>query len=341
MQVHLKLAQILQEHSDAGRGLVKRLAARTGLERHKVSALLNNRVQYVSLEALAKVCDYLVEEHRLRPADLPALLFGIEPELFSAQVANRKHLEIVLGVRTLGDGGRPASRKGKDTAAGRWFAQEWVTASDSMLHGALLHELFGRGQERWQTRPESLEQRLVPAYDGDESLETVKREAESVYDRFQQLRMDRACVSAGSVKSNAVSEIIIAQAFDAEAFTPENDASVPQNRRCPVFFRFRPDDSQPPSCHGGSRLARQHRPSQAGIYYEGADGKWICCPASGHQDAALVLYVHHLLEGRLEIVMAGFSGRASRSLASSLHRLTGHFWPPATGASTCASARSS
>jgi hypothetical protein len=201
-------------------------------------------------------------------------------------------------------------------------------ASDSMLHGALLHELFGRGQQRWQAQPRSLEQRLVPAFEGPHSLDQVKHETEEVYDKFLQLSADRACVSVGSVKCNGLTELLVAETFDASPFAAEDDVASAQKRSCPFFFRFRDNDLQPPSCHGGLRLARRQRATKPGIYYETAGGKWEHCPIDPRHDAALVLYVHHLRAQRLEIAMAGFTGRATRSLGTCLPKLTRRLWPP-------------
>ncbi len=328
MQVRLKLAELLDKHNDGERGIVKRLADHTGLERHKISALLKGDVKYIGLDALARISDYLVEQYQLSPAELPSLLFGMESEQFSAHLANRQHLEFILGVRKIEEAVFSGSAK-KDTRKPRRFAQRWVMASDSMLHGALRHELFGRGQQRWQAQPRSLEQRLVPAFEGPHNLDEVKLESGTIYDRFLQLTStDRACVSVGSVKCNGLTELLVAETFDASPFKPEDDVTSAQKRSCPFFFRFRDDDLQPPSCHGGLRLARRQRATKPGIYYETPAGKWEHCPIGPRHDAALVLYVHHLRAQRLEIAMAGFTGRATRCLGTCLPKLTRRLWPP-------------
>src|SRR5205814_1487525 len=46
------------------------------------------------------------------------------------------------------------------------------------------------------------------------------------------------------------------------------------------------------------------------------------------QDAALLFYLHRESHGRLEMVLGGFSGRATRLLARTLATRAQDFWPP-------------
>jgi hypothetical protein len=327
MKISFRLKELLEEHHDLERGTIKRIAQATTLERHQVAAVLGNKAKYVSMEALAGVCQYLIEHHGIKRAELPGKLFRIEPERFSALVAGRKFVELCIGTWT--DNKRPAGvrlRPAKKNAptGGRFPPRRWVMASDSYLQGNLLHELFALGNEN---HPEFVEQRLVSAYTEQLPLQKLKQEAERVYRRFRDRVRDRGLICLGSVKSNVVIEAVIAEAFHADPFVSEDGVRRLKDRSCPFFFRYREDDAQPPSCHGGLKLAKSKESARPGIYYEAAGG-WKLCPSNEHKDVALIFYVYHVPLGRLEMVMGGFSGRATHCLASSLPGIAGKLWPP-------------
>ena len=80
---------------------------------------------------------------------------------------------------------------------------------------------------------------------------------------------------------------------------------------------------------GGLNLDGRSSQLAPGIYYEGADGKWVACGTDQtRQDTALVFYIYRESQGRLEMVLAGFSGRATRMLARLLGIRAQEFWPP-------------
>jgi hypothetical protein len=327
MKISFRLMELLEEHHDLGRGTIKRISQATTLERHQVAAVLGNKAKYVSMETLAGVCQYLIERHGVKRAELPGKLFRIEPERFSSLVADRKFVQLCIGTwtykkRPAGTRLRPAKKNA--SAGGRIPPRRWVMASDSYLQGNLLHELFALGNEN---HPEFVEQRLVSAYTREVPLEKLKQEAERVYRGFRERVKDRGLVCLGSVKSNVVIEAVIAEAFHAEPFASQDGVKRLKDRSCPFFFRYRADDAQPPSCHGGLNLAKSRKKSQPGIYYETAGG-WKLCPCNQREDVALVFYVYHVPRGRLEMVMGGFSGRATHCLASSLRGIAGKLWPP-------------
>ena len=71
----------------------------------------------------------------------------------------------------------------------------------------------------------------------------------------------------------------------------------------------------------GSDYLRGQNSTRPGIYYETAGGAWECCPWDEKtHDAAFVFYIHRESQGRMEMALGGFSGRATRLLARLLAR---------------------
>ncbi|MGE3315345.1 MAG: helix-turn-helix domain-containing protein [Planctomycetaceae bacterium] len=321
MRVRLRLKQILDEHNDTGRGVIKKICDHTSLERHKVAAMLNDRVQYLSLDALSAICSYLMEHHGLSAAQLPGRLFALEREDFWSLVARRRSLEICFGVRS----DVPHS------------TVSWVTTVDSDLYGVLLHELYGAGSLQIHEQPESLRQVHVSAFQTDlnpahaeAEAAAARDEALSVHNRFHSIRGDRGLLCLGSVKSNVAIEAVVAGVFGTRPYVSEDNVAAPTDRKVPFFFRYRDDDVQPLSCHGGIQLSHSDSADVPGIYFEGKKGRWQCCPCNEEEDAAFVFYSYRPPDGVLEAVLGGFSSRATFALARALadRDLAQQLWPP-------------
>ena len=153
--------------------------------------------------------------------------------------------------------------------------------------------------------------------------------AAQTYREFSESSGDKALVCLGSTKSNPVVEIMMAGAFGCEPFVSQDNCENPIKRGCPVFFRYRDSDPQPESCIGGMKLTRESSDLSPGIYYERENGKWTQANAGGaSQNVAMVFYIHRESQGRLEMTMGGFSGRATRLLARALATRAEDFWPP-------------
>lgn len=332
MRYSFRLAEVVGHVPDPRKrpGTIKAICEYTGLDRHQVAALLKNEVKYIPLDALSKLCDYLIDRGFATADELPGRLFAVEPEHFWELLARRRRLELCLGVR------RSDPNDSLDDA--------WVVASDSVLLGELLNGVTTLGgtlqhkrelpEERivrtpvGDTKPEHLHQSLVwsPGQGTQEECITLAREA---YDSFCGTAGDKALVCLGSNKSNPVVEILFANAFSCEPFESQDGISAASKRSCPIFLRYRDHDPQPPSCCGGVRLSRTETAPKVGIYYETADGTWEVAPwDQNSQDAAFVFYIHRESQGRLEMVLGGYSGRATRLLARMLSRRGEEFWPP-------------
>ena len=337
MRYSFRLSELLGHTPDAKRrpGTIKAIVDHTGLDRHQISALLNNEVKYIPLLALSRLSDYLVE-HGFASADqLPGALFAVEPENFWELLARRQRFELCLGVRS--------------AEKSNWHEGAWVMAADSVLLGELLNgvsTLGGTAKYLKRTtakdgdagephgsvdappQPEHLKQTLVwaPEHSPKDEVEPLARQA---YLDFVQSGNDKALVCIGSAKSNPVTELVFSKAFGATPFESEDGLAAAAERTCPIFLRYRANDPQPPSCVGGVQLSAAESADAPGIYYETKDGDWACAGwDENRHDAAMVFYVHRESQGRLEMALGGFSARATRLLARTLATRSEEFWPP-------------
>ncbi|WP_153555121.1 helix-turn-helix domain-containing protein [Roseimaritima sediminicola] len=331
MRYAFRLAELLGHSPDRRKrpGTIKAIVEHTGLDRHQVAALLKNEAKYIPLEALSKLCDYLIDHGHARPSELPGALFAVKPENFWETLARRKSIEICVGVR----------QDEADSAN----ANAWVVASDSVLVGEMLNGISTLGgnakmlspakgdaeeDERGQlAQPERLQQTLVwsPGHVSDEeSHERARR----VHQDFAEAQGDKALVCIGSVKSNPVAEMIFAEAFGCTPFASEDDLDDSSSRACPFFLRYREKDPKPNAASAGVQLSKNDKVDKPGIYYEQDDGTWVWAGGDKTTDAALVFYIYREPLGRFELVLSGFSGRATRLLAKTLASRSEEFWPP-------------
>jgi hypothetical protein len=327
MRYAFRLAELLGHTPDRRKrpGTIKAIVEYTGLDRHQVAALLKNEAKYIPIEALSRLCDYLIEHGYARAEELPGALFAITPENFWEMLARRSRVEICVGVR------RPPDNESADTA--------WIVASDSVLAGEVLNGVSTLGGTakaisgkktvgKEMPHIEHLRQTLVWS-PGTMSPEQVQSRSQGVYDDFSEMGGDKAMVCIGSVKSNPTVELVLANAFGCDPFVSQDDVKTASERACPFFLRYREHDPHPPACSAGKRLSKTQNADEPGLYYEQADGTWAFAGgATRGRDAALVFYIFRESLGRLEMVLSGFSGRATRLLARTLAYRAEDFWPP-------------
>lgn len=339
MQYSFRLAELMGHAPDPRKrpGTIKTIVDYTGLDRHQVAALLKNEIKYIPLQALSRLCDYLVDYGHVAAEKLPGALFAIEPENFWELLARRKRLELCVGVR-------------RDVVEDSDVS--FVVAADSVLLGELLNgvttlggtaklrrsetsnsetsesETSGLPTEDELPRPDQLKQSLVWS-PGQATEEEVIQRAHRVYNTFSDSNGDKAFVGIGSTKSNPAVEIVLARAFNCDPFVSQDDVKNASQRSLPFFLRYRDRDPHPASCVGGLKLCRGSNETTPGIYFEDAAGKWSRFTTnSPNEEVAFVFYIHRESQGRLEMVMGGFSGRATRLLARSLAARANDFWPP-------------
>ena len=236
MRYSFRLAEVVGHVPDPRKrpGTIKAICEYTGLDRHQVASLLKNEVKYIPLDALSKLCEYLIDRGFATAEELPGRLFGVEPEHFWELLARRKRLELCLGVRR----GDPT-----DT-----LDDAWVVASDSVLLGELLSGVTTLGGTVLHRRskaaklakgatapprklrsPPARSIRIrsicinrwsgVPA----RSISTNAGRWPAPRTRtFTGTAGDKALVCLGSNKSNPVVELLLASAFGCEPFESQD-----------------------------------------------------------------------------------------------------------------------
>ncbi len=328
MRYAFRLAELLGHTPDRRKrpGTIKNIVEYTGLDRHQVAALLKNEAKYIPIDALSRLCDYLIEHGYAKADELPGALFAIKPENFWELLARRRRLEICVGVR------RPNDDQFADAA--------WIVASDAVLAGEVLNGVSTLGGTakaiknklgaRVEAAPhlENLKQTLVwsPGVLPDDEIQSQSKD---VYEGFAEIDGDKSLVCLGSVKSNLMVEMVMSSAFGCDPFTTQDTVTTARERSCPFFLRYRDNDPHPPACSAGMRLSKTEKADRPGLYYEQSDGSWAFAGGSSPgQDAALVFYIYRESLGRLEMVLSGFSGRATRLLARTLAHQAEVFWPP-------------
>ena len=328
MRYAFRLAELLGHTPDRRKrpGTIKSIVEHTGLDRHQVASLLKNEAKYIPLEALSRICDYLIDHGYASADQLPGALFAVNAENFWELLARRGEIEIVLGVRE-----NPATQS-PDSAT--------VVASDAVLFGELLNgvsTLGGAAKHQGSSDDDDGKKLAVPMPDriqqslvwspGEVSLEDARGRATEVFDGFVDAQGDRGMVCIGSVKSNPVVELLFADAFGCTPFVTEDDVDDVSARSCPFFLRYRDSDPQPGGASAGLRLSKNEDAPDPGFYYENDDGTWSYA-GGDNKDTALVFYLFREALGRLDMVLSGFSGRATRLLAKTLAIRGEEFWPP-------------
>jgi Cro/C1-type HTH DNA-binding domain len=326
MRYAFRLAELLGHTPDRRKrpGTIKSIVEHTGLDRHQVASLLKNEAKYIPLDALSRICDYLIDQGYATADQLPGALFAVNAENFWELLARRGEIEIALGVRQNPDTTSP------DNAT--------IVASDAVLFGELLNgvsTLGGSakhqdssedGDKHVALMPERIQQSLVWS-PGQVSSADAQARATEVFEGFVNAQGDRGIVCIGSVKSNPVVELLFADAFGFTPFVTEDDVDDVSARSCPFFLRYRNTDPQPDGGSAGMRLSKNEDAPEPGFYYEKDDGTWAYAGGKD-KDTALVFYLFREALGRLDMVLSGFSGRATRLLAKTLAIRGEEFWPP-------------
>ena len=341
MRIYTRLPKLVKnEH-----GTIAKIAKETRVPRKVVSDLMHNKATSINLAHLSKIGEWLVKEGLVDPNDMPDALFGRDPNRFWPLLADRPRIEFCMGMRE--------DPNHKDLL---------VIAADSQLQSRLLYGLTDAGGPGRRPRgasvaraqqpsngptgnddtekpdqpvgprrsEELVDHRLIQAWDlAGTNHDDVKKRGRAIYKEFQKETREKALVCVGSIKSNAVIELAIARCFHStKPFSTQDNSATATERTCPFMLLYRQDDVRPESCCGGLQVAMDDDRQAPGIYYELESGQWECCPWTEEQDAAIVFYRFEKTTGNLEMVLGGFSGRATHCLSEYLRNNESDFWPP-------------
>lgn len=353
MRVRFRLRQLLERQQKTGHGLITRIKNATTIERHKVSKLLDDKEDKISLQHLGELCRFLIEHCEVSAESLPGALFELEPDHFLELLRMKPSLRTCFGVRQR-DEAKPEA--------------PWLSGTDLFLHGKLLQLLIQRGVNHL----ESFHQEQVHAPSASrintpdtfaQEMAIVQEDAARVYaalhrrdpdstEKDEPREVEHVTLLLGTLKSNPACELATARTFqavpwgahgksvrDARGETDSPLVKTPQQRAVPFFIRFREptgpgdvSDPRVPSCYAGLRLAQGKvgcgdNCRKPGIYYETTAG-WECAEWNkDSRDAALIMYDYNRTLGDVEVVMGGFSSRATLLLAERLEQIAGRLLP--------------
>lgn len=243
MRVRFRLNQLLTRQGVTGHGRITLISDATGIERHKVSKLLDDGEDKISLRHLGELCRFLIQQCGIDPRELPAALFELEPSRLLALLRSTPTLRSCFGVR----------QRRHHTQA------PWAAGADSYLHGKMLELLLrpeiqvrcppsaATSRTGADERPETPEEEVLTLHseighfhqeqvhaasaalledpaEREEELKFLKQDAERVYQilhdpvgnsaaakRAQMVR--HVALILGSVKSNPVCELSTARIF--------------------------------------------------------------------------------------------------------------------------------
>ncbi len=315
MKVELRLKQLLQEHNLYSFGVEQRMARECGLHRHTIGKMIRDQMRNPSLEVLGKVCRWLVD-HNVPASKLPGALFGTRaPELWKAVCGSQKVL-IYLGEY------RQWREKKEEVPERRMISRHDAEVESRVNHLLSSQAAMGKTSSVVETR-------YVPfqfspdkqAADNGWLDQDIKRTVPI----FQDLRKrgpGESVILLGSQRVNYLVEFAVADLFDCRPFE-----EVKKRTRIPFYLCYRGFDRDVPSCFGGKNQPIGHNGDiTRGTYYIDSSNSWKAIEWQlGVQDAGIVIVIREAV--RVEIMVIGFSGRATSALGTELIEHPEKFWP--------------
>ena len=318
MQIKFNLKKVLVQHGLAKHGIKGRLANDLGIHRHTVRKLINGDVESISLKILSDLCQWLQARGDVPAEVLPQALFDFRPDALWSAVARTKIVRIYLGeYQQIGD---PAP------------IRLWINRRDSVVAAAIVEALHTCAKEG--VKPPIVHSEYVPFSFANQTPVTKEEHFEEDTHRakrmFKQTRaqgMSATRILVGSQYVNYLVECYFADLFGAVPFKPPGRKPV-----MPIYMRFRDANSSMQSCFGGLAAppgSNDGDGSAPGMYYLDEKNRWVCCPwVRRQEDSGLVTVLRDPGAGLIEIVMFGFSGRATACMATEVVRKPQPFWPP-------------
>ena len=311
-RLSIQLQKLLQSYKCKDWGAIEQIHKKTGLSRSITSQLKDNSANSISLDTLEKIAGFFESEYHIPPAELLGALFGVQPsgfwKMFDASRSEHFEVQICQGVRYDPKTSEP----------------RWINAYDAYLSATFITQLLASSEGR-----QSHLKTHLPRSWNSENERQIFDEAEGFHADFQNNRASRALVCIGSMKTQPLSECVLADLFKVKPFTPSRlGVEHIKTRHIPMYFQYRLNDPDLPSSCGGRKFTQKGLNGQGGIAYEVDENRWEFCPNTESQDAAIVVYVYRPPIDSVEVVLAGFSGRATGCIALGLSNLANELWPP-------------
>ncbi len=318
MEVKIRLKKLLADHKLDGYGIIQKIAADIGVNRHTIAKLYNDKTPTVSLDLLSRLCTWL-QNHGVHAEELPGELFSTgRTPLWETIARQQEEVTLYLGEY------RPTKPP--------FAASRWISTRDSAVASTIVQQL-STGTE---TRP--LRSGLTFAYvpfrfaPGDRNvdrrlLEVDSTVASGIFARLKANSKPGTTIIVGSQRVNYLLELFVADLFGCPSFaTPSGRPAVP------FFSVYRKTDQNTPSCFGGLHNPfRQIDRSTPGLHYINERGKWATCGwIEGKQDAGIVISVNDHRSTSVILAVFGFSGLATRAVGEQLVLKEHLFWPPCT-----------
>lgn len=322
MELCLQLPKIIGKynlHKDASQTV---LAEYLGVHRQTVAKLLSGEARSLNLDVLSKLCYWLINKGVSR-SDLPAELLGVVPAGLWQTVAKMR-ISLYMGQYCEVD-------KDKDAPV-----RLWLSRRDADVANAITKEVY-------EAREEVHDQNRKPEYSSlnfDYARFRYRINSQGVRQRylsedgpaarrmFKKIRSqerDVASIFLGSAEVNYLVELYMADLFNLQPFEPS------EGGRCaPVYMLFRHPHSAMRSCFGGLDVPSGYKGEPIpGLYFLGKNGQWSVCGYDPKKtDAALTVIVSNAAANTLDIVMFGFTGRATTAMATDVIKNTHQLWPP-------------
>ena len=321
MRVEIRLKGFLTEHQLDYHGVINDLAEATGVHRHTIARMYNNRAHTIGLQLLGEICDWIVAKNPAAREALPGGLIGLAELLPSIKSSDR--VRIYQGEY--------------HEAAPNHREYTWVAPDDaevvSRIAGAISR---GRGgpeinlefvpfQALTKSRSEQT-QRTRRAEDEEDFL----ARSEKTFDDMR-AESSRCAILIGSQRVNLLVERFVADCFGCEPFEQDPKKLVP------FYLRYRAGDLGGKSCFGGTKHPQGYRGEDVpGIYYLNADRQWIGLPwERGEASAGVVIARREAARASLEIALFGYSGRATLELGRAFVDRSSDFWPLSYSSEGC------
>jgi hypothetical protein len=313
MKIEIRLKEALEQIKQGWDGTIQSLAKEAQVDRHTIKRLCSNDMTNPPLEAIGRLCGWLIDHGY--PADrLPQALFAAAPDKLWDLIFQLKQLTFILGEY--------------NRVEERYPAKYWISTRDAWVAGQVIEHV-----SMLDSRPSGQKPRLrtqyVPFHFGspdahvaEEQFKADKANAKEIFKTMRSSPPKHGAMMIGSQKVNYITEYFIADLFNVQPFTtPVGKCKVP------FFLIYRSFDREMASCCAGMKLPGSKKENKPGIYYRDPKGEWVGCPwVEDAHDAGITIVTYDSGTGNIELATLGLSGLGTATLGAKLIQDGQLFW---------------